>query len=174
MKQILSYAIALVFIGVFFISCNDELSPTTSSDEQISSLNKVTVVEYSFPADLGSESPYTDCATGAPMQNHGLVEVFIQEKTTPSGNLIIKGWVDYNYYDGVTLENLFNGDIWTLTNGKNPFNEVIKENGFYKLSYQWSELYKLNKKTLHIHLKGHVKIEPDGTVKIDRESYNCF
>lgn len=41
------------------------------------------------------------------------------------------------------------------------------------LAYQWTELYKMSKETLHIHTKGHFKRNPDATVQIDRESYTC-
>ena len=123
--------------------------------------------------NLDWDPPYEDCASGQDMQNHGWVLVYTQTKTTPSGNVIISGWVDYHAYQGVTLENLGTGEMWTLTTGHNPFHEVIKENGFYILRYNWNELYKLNKQNLHIHLKGYLKILPDDTVTHDRESYTC-
>ena len=173
MKHLLSYLFSFLILGIIFISCSEQQGPTANNDEAVTPLNKVTVVEYSYLYDMDWDPPYEDCATGEDMKTHGLVEVFIREKTTPSGNLIINGWVDYNYYSGVTLENLGTGDIWTLENGHNPFHEVIKENGFYNLHYHWNELFKLNNQTLHIHLKGHFQILPDGTVTHDRESYTC-
>ena len=175
MKYLLINFLSLVLIGGFFIHCSDEQTPTGTSQDELSRMQKVIVDEYSFDAILDLDPPYEDCATGEDMQNHGTVKVYIVEKTTPSGNLLITGWVDYNAYSGVTLENLGTGEIWTLTNGHNPFHEVIKENGFYRLHYHWSELYKnSNGENLHIHLKGFFAIDNEGNVTKDLESYNCF
>lgn len=177
MKNLVYFVILAGFLGFFVFGCQDTQSPTeieNSSNEGVNSFSKVAVVVDSFDAVLDLEAPYENCVTGEDMQNHGTVRVYLVGRISPSGNETWKGWVDYKRLGGVTLENLGNGDIWTLTNGHNPFHEVYKENGFYVLSYQWSELYKMDNQTLHIHLKGHVKIEPDGTLKIDRESYRCF
>jgi len=174
MKNLLSYISSLILLGSILISCSEQQGPTANTDGTVDPLNKVTVDEYTFDADLTSEPPYLDCVTGAPMNNIGTVKVYIRELTTPSGNVSINGWVDYDAYGGVILKNETTLEEWTLTNGHNPFHEVIKENGFYKINYQWTELYKLNNQTLHIHLKGHFQILPGGIVTHDRESYNCF
>ena len=173
MKNFAINFLSILLLGMLLIQCNEEPTPTGVSQDNLLSMSKIIVNEYTFDATLDLEPPYEDCATGEDMQNHGTVKVYIVERITPSGNVLVNGWVDYNAYGEVTLENLGNGDIWTLTNGHNPFHEVIKENGFYVLSYHWNELYKLDNQTLHILLKGHVKIEADGTVTIDRESYTC-
>lgn len=180
MKNLLYFVLFLSVLTVFMFYCQQEQNPAeilgieSSSEEGPASLSKVFVVVDSFDAVLDLEPPYENCTTGEDMQNHGTVRAYLVGRVTPSGNEIWNGWVDYDALGGVTLENLGTGEIWTLTNGHNPFHEIYKENGFWVLSYHWSELYKLNNNTLHIQLKGHVKLQPDGTWKIDRESYRCF
>ena len=92
--------------------------------------------------------------TGALIQYHSFVKIYAKEKTTPSGNWIATGYVDYDAYDGVILENLSTEEIWTLQNGQNPWNEIENHNGSYRLHYHWNELYKLGNQNLHIHLEG--------------------
>jgi hypothetical protein len=107
------------------------------------------------------------------MQYHGWVLIHFREVTTPSGNLIVNAWVDYTY-DQITLENTVTGEIWTNLNGHNPFGEVMKDNGFYVLHYQWNELYRNEAgELLHIHLKGHFTIDKEGMITHDRESFTC-
>jgi hypothetical protein len=123
---------------------------------------------------MDGEAPYEDCTTGADMKYYGTLLVTISELTNASGNLIIQSWVDYDAFDGVTLKNMDTQEVWTCISGHNPFGEVIKENGFYVLHYHWNELYRSGDgDMLHILLKGHVKIDKDGNVTIDRESYTC-
>jgi len=173
MKHLLSYLFSVLLLGSTFIGCSDQQTPTDGNDEALTALNKPVIESYWWNMDW--DPVYEDCATGEDMQNHGWLKIYTREITTPSGNVIISGWVDYDAYEGVTLENLATGDIWTLTTGHNPFHEVIKENGMYILRYNWNELYKKqNSPNIHIHLKGHLKILPDGTVTHDRESYTCF
>lgn len=144
------------------------------SDDAVSSTLGVERVEYSIPYDLEDEGAWVIC-NGELMQGHGIVELHVIETYLPSGDLITRAWVDYQAYDGVWFEELSSGDIWQLTNGHNPFGEVIKENGFYMLHYQWNEIYtNPDHGILRNHLKGHVMVEPDGTVRIERESYRCF
>jgi hypothetical protein len=96
------------------------------------------------------------------------------ETTTPSGNLIVRAWVDYTAHGEVTIEGLTSGNIWTLTHGHNPFGEVIKENGFYQLHYQWHEFFTSSiHGDLRVHLKGHVFVDPSGTLRIERETATC-
>ena len=171
MKHLLSL-ISIILLGSLMISCNDEPLPTASSDSSVSPLNKIIVNEYFYEIVLDDEEPFVEC-DGNLMQYHGRVGLYIKERVTPSGNIIAKWWVNYEQFDGVTLENTVTNEVWTLINGHNPVGEVIKENGFYRINYQWSELYKLGKKTLHIHLKGQFMVLPDGTIKHDRESYTC-
>jgi hypothetical protein len=132
---------------------------------------KVDRADCSFVVDLGTEIPY-DC-TDELLQPQGLVLVNCAEKTTPSGNTIVSAHVDYEAFDGVYLDGLT--DVWTNTNGHNPFGEVIKDNGFYQLHYHWHEFYRnQDGERLKVHLKGHFAIAPDGTVKIDREVLSCM
>ena len=172
MKHLLNLML-VILLGSLIISCNEQQTPTSSSEEALTPISKVSVNEYSLKIDLDEEEPFVEC-DGNLMQYHGSVGLYIKEVVTPAGNIIAKWQVDYMAFDGVTLENLGTGEIWTLTNGHNPVGEVIKENGFYLIHYQWSELYKLDKKTLHIHLKGQFMVLPDGTVKHDRETVKCF
>jgi hypothetical protein len=174
MKHLLSFLISLLLLGNIFIGCNDQQAPTASTDEAVTHLNKVTVVEFAFDWNLDWDDPYEECATGAPMQPHGLIRYHVREVTTPSGNILLSAWVDYNAGEGVTLENLQTHEIWTLINGNSPITNVTKENGFHVAAYHWNELYRLNNQNLHIHVQGHKKFEPDGTVTTDRRSYNCF
>lgn len=160
---------------VLLAACSNP--PTTSTvlnDDAAPPAFKADRQESTWEAVMDEEPAYEDCATGEDMQNHGRLLVYETETTLPSGNVILHGWVDYAAFGPVTLEGVTSGDIWTLQNGHNPFGDVSKENGFYMLRYQWSELYKNpDGQTLHIHLKGHFKIDPDGNVTIDRESYTC-
>ena len=174
MKLLFGYLFSLLLLGSIFIGCSDQQAPTANNDEALPPLSKVVVVEYTFDWDLSFDPPYEDCATGAPMQPHGVIRYYVREVITPSGNILLSAWVDYNAYDGVTLENLDTGDMWTLTNGNSPITNVTKENGFYLAAYHWNELYRLNNQNLHIHAKGHKKFEPDGTVTTNRRTYNCF
>ena len=131
MKLLFGYLFSLLLLGGIFIGCSEQQAPIANNDEAVTTLNRVTVVEYTCDADLTSEPPYLDCVTGEPMNNIGTVLVHIRELTTPSGNVSINGWVDYDAYGGVILKNETTLEEWTLTNGHNPFHEVIKENGFY-------------------------------------------
>ena len=155
------------------VSCDRQpLEPLTDQVAQDATF-KVDRNAYFFDVDLGTEAPYPDCL-GEMMQNEGTVRAYVRETITPQGNLLASGRVDYNYFGGVTLVGLSSGDVYTLLNGHNPWSEVIKEDGFYSLAYHWNEQYRnQDGERLHILLKGHVKIEPDGTVKIERESYKC-
>ncbi len=174
MKHLKLSMLMILLAGGLVLACSEQDGPITAADEYSTEFQKVTVDEYTFDAVLDDEAPYEDCATGAEMQNHGTVCVHVREITTPSNQTIVSAWVDYQAYGGVTLENLDTHEIWTLTSGHNPFGEVIKENGFYMLHYQWNELYKnAGNATLHIHLKGHFTIDKDGNCTIDRESYTC-
>jgi hypothetical protein len=173
MKHLLFYLVTVIFLGSIFISCSEQQSPTAITNESITPISKVTVNEYFWEIVLDEEDPFVEC-DGNLMQYHGSVGLHIKEKNTPSGNIIANWWVDYMAFDGISLENLVTGEVWTLTNGHNPVGEVIKENGFYLIHYQWNELYKLDNKTLHVHLKGQFMVLPDGTVKHDQESVKCF
>lgn len=165
--------VALLLVPLLLLACDREpVAP--APDEGLTPLLKVDRQDSADPYDLDWDPPYEDCATGEDMQNHGIVLVYVRETTTPSGNVTTHGWVDYDAFDGVTLEGLTSGDVWTLTNGHNPFGEVIKDNGSYLLHYQWSESYSHpDGRKLHINLKGHVKVDNDGNVTIDRESHTC-
>jgi hypothetical protein len=173
MKHRLGNFFSLLLIGSLFIQCGDQQVPTAISDESNTTLDKVTVVEYSFDYDLSLDPPYTDCVTGAPMQNYGIVKVYVKEKTTPSGNWIATGYTDYNAYGGVTLVNTSTMEIWTLQNGQNPFHEIANHNGSYRLHYHWNELYKLNNQNLNIHLKGFFTIDKNGNITKELETYSC-
>ena len=174
MKWLLNFTLPLLLLAVVFVSCNDSSAPTAINDEAITSLSKVVVDEYFFEIVLDDEEPFVMC-DGDLMQYQGSVGLHLKEKTTPSGNTIVKGWVDYHAFGGVILENSVTGAVWTLTNGHNPFGEVIKENGFYVLHYQWHEFYENEEgDKLRVFLKGHVKVNPDGTVSIERETVKCL
>ena len=168
------FAAGLVALLAF--GCSDPpTTPTALGDEAVAPAFTVDVLEYTWDLDLGADPPVKDwCGAGEDMQYHGVLLVHVREKTAPSGNLVVSGWVDYDAYGEVTAEGLSSGDIWTLTNGHNPWSEVSKENGFYTLAFHWNELFKNpDGQTLHILHKGHVKIDPAGNVTIDRESHTC-
>ena len=174
MKHLLGYLFPLLFLGSIFIGCSDQQTPTAITEEAITPLSKVIVNEYFWEIVLDNEDPFVLC-DGDLMQYHGSVGLHIKEKITPSGNMIVSAWVDYQAFDGVTSENTVTGELWTLTNGHNPFGEVIKENGFYILHYQWHEFFENEYgEKLRIFLKGHAKENPDGTVSIERETVRCF
>ncbi len=173
MKHFLSYMIFLTITVIILISCGDQQAPTANTDEDINSLSKVTVVEYTFDYDFSLDPPITDCVTGAPMQGHGIILFYVKEITTPSGNWIATGHADYNAYGGVTLENTVTGEVWTLQNGINPWNEIAKHNGAYRLHYHWNELYKLNNQNLHIHSQGYFTVDMGGNITKDIFTYRC-
>lgn len=79
MKHLLSYLFSLLLLGSIFIGCSDQQAPTGNTDEAVTPLNKVTIVESTFDADLTGEPHYLDCATGAPMNNIGTVKVYTFE-----------------------------------------------------------------------------------------------
>ena len=173
------WRIPLVVALALFVAVSCDQQPVEPPADQMTDQTaevpafKVERDAYTFDVDLESEPPYPDCL-GEAMKNHGTVKGYVRERTTPSGNLIMSGWVDYQAYGGVTLEGLSSGDIYILRNGHNPWAEMYKENGFWLLAYHWNELYRTQDgKKLNVHLKGHVKLEPDGTWKIARESYRC-
>ena len=173
MKHLLSYLFSVLLLGSTFIGCSDQQTPTDGNDEVLTPLSKVTVVEYTFEYDLGDEDPYEDCA-GEDMQLHGNVLVHVRETTTPSGNTIVSGWVDYEF-DQITMVGLTSGDIWMLTKGFNPFHEVYKESGAYLLNFQWHEFYSNeygDKRRAFV--TGHLHIDADGHVTSERESIRCF
>lgn len=165
--------VMLTGCGETMITESAEIISSPDLEQAPTSLSKVDTYEDIWVYDLDDAPPYDDCSTGAPMQNHGFLEIHDVYKTTPSGHTIISSWVDYDALGGVTLENLVTGEIWTLVNGHNPATYLYHANGSFMLAYQWTDLYKLDKRTLHIHLKGHIKINADGTVEINRESYTC-
>jgi hypothetical protein len=173
MKNSLKWFICFLFLGCVITSCSDHQAPTAISDDSSTTLNKVTVVEYNFDYDLDTDLPYTNCVTGASMQNHGIVKVYVRELTTPSGNWTATGYVDYGAYGGVTLENLSTNEIWTLQNGQNPWNEIEIHNGSYQLHYHWNEVYTSGNENLHIHLKGFFTIDRGGNVTRALEEYFC-
>jgi hypothetical protein len=165
---------ASLVMGALLVGCGGqplELEPVP--DEALTPLFKVTVDEDTYEYDLGNELPYEDCA-GEDMQTHGKILVHVREMTTPSGNLIVSGWVDYTF-EQITVEGLSTGEIWTLTNGFNPFHEVIKEDGSYFLHYQWHEFYtNEDGEKLRAFVNGNYQIDQDGNVRIERESVRCF
>ena len=164
----------VVLVPLFFVTACDRQPAGPQVDQTLDVPTfKVDRLDYTYDYDLDGDAPYPDCL-GEAMQNHGVVQVFVRQRATPSGNVLVNGWVDYDAYGPVTLEGLSSGTVYTLVNGKNPFVEVIKENGLYLLHYHWNEVFRSQDgKKVNVHLQGHLKIEPDGTVKIDRESYRC-
>jgi len=172
MKHLLSYLFSLLLLGSIFIGCSDQQAPTDGNEEALTALNKPVIESFWWNMDW--DPVYEDCATGDDMQNHGWLKIYTQEITTPSGNVIISGWVDYGF-EQITLEGLTSGDIWMLTNGFNPFHEVYKENGAYFLNFQWHEFYSNeygDKRRAFV--TGHLHIDADGNVTSVRESINCF
>ena len=164
----------VVLIPLFFVASCDRRPVEPQFDQTPEAPTfKVDRLSYTYDYDLDWDPPYPDCL-GEAMQNHGIVKVYVREHTTPSGNVLVSGKVDYHAYGPVVLEGLSSGDVYRLRNAQNPFVEVIKEDGFYRLHYHWNELYRnQDGQKLNLHLQGHLKIEPDGTVKMDRESYSC-
>jgi len=161
-------------LGLFVVvSCDQQpVEPLVDQTSDVPAF-KVEHQVYTYDYDMDEDPPYPDCL-GEAMQNHGVVKVYVRQRDTPSGNVLVNGWVDYDAYGGITLEGLSSGEVYTLINGKNPFVEVMKEDGFYLLHYHWNEVYRSDDgKKVNVHLQGRFMIGPDGTVKIDRESYRC-
>lgn len=173
MKHLLIFLFSILLIGGLFIQCGDQEAPTSTGEESKATLNKVSVVEYSYDYDGDWDPPLTNCVTGALMQYHGVVKVYVRDLMTPSGNWIETGYVDYNAYDGVTLENLSTGEIWTCQNGQNPFNIIEKNNGAFRLHGHWNEVYKLGNQTLNLHLKSWFTVDKNGNLTKNIETYFC-
>jgi hypothetical protein len=175
MKHLFIYPLFVLMMGFIFWGCSDQQSPT-AIDEEVSSLSKVDRVEYTVDLDLATLPPYEGCP-GEDFQPYGLIKVHVVETTTPSGNFIVNGYTDYFAdEDGVWIEGLTSGDIWTLYKANNPWHEFIKENGYYLLKYQWHEWYRndVTGETLRVFVKGHVLVTPKGGLKIEREITRCF
>jgi hypothetical protein len=174
MKHLLNYLFVLLLLGCIFIGCSDQQAPTGISEESNTTLNKATIIKDSFDYDYDAESlPFTDCVTGASMQNHGIVKANYKIVLTPSGHYIETGHVDYDAYGGVTLENLSTGEIWTLQNGTNPWHWIEYDNGSFRFHYLWNEVYKSGNQVLNLHLQGFITVDKNGNVTKEIETYSC-
>lgn len=180
MKSFLIFLCSLLFFGCIFLGCGDQQAPTSLNNELNTTLDKVIIEEGSFEFnydDADGEGnpfpPYTDCVTGASMQNHGRVEAHYRIVITPSGIYKETGHVDYNAYGEVTLENLSTGEVWTLQNGTNPWSWIEYHNGSFRFHYLWNEIYRSGNQVLNLHLQGFFTIDHNGNVTKSLESYSC-
>lgn len=171
-----NYILFLLLLTFVFVSCSEKANPVEVTNHGTNTLSKVNLVEYTFELDLSDPAndipAYTDCPTGVPMILYGVLNVYIRELTTPSGNLIITGWSDYKY-DDITLVNSDTGEIWHLFKAQNHFGEIYKHNGFYVVHYEWLEVFENEDgEKLRVQVAGHMRLGPDG-IEIFREIYNC-
>ncbi len=87
------FAAGLVALVAF--GCSDP--PTTATalgDEAVAPAFMADRAEYSFPYDLQDEDPFLVCR-GELVEGYGILTIHIREVTTPSGNLLVRGWVEY-------------------------------------------------------------------------------
>jgi hypothetical protein len=140
------------------------------------SLSKAERQEYSFTFDLEDEEPFIECR-GELMAFHGIVTINIREQTTPSGNLLVRGWVEYS--DDQWAEGTVSQDVWTLRKGLNPYTETLKgdfysEEDFWVQNWQILEWYQnedLGK--LKIQWWGGLKFDKDGDMALYRDRVTC-
>jgi hypothetical protein len=151
---------------------SNQSEPGSVPDEGPTPPSKIVVHEFYWDWNLDWDDPF-ECG-GDLWQGHGWIRIHIVEKIMPSGNVIMNGWIDYKAHQGVTIEKLGTGEIWTLISGNNPLGAVEKENGFYIHFYHTNELYRRpNSDDIHNHCKGYFKQLPDGTVTHYRNSCTC-
>ena len=173
MKHQLGFLLSFTLLGSIFFSCSEQQAPTAIVEESNTTLDKVIIINDSFDYDYVESLPYTDCVTGASMQNHGIIKANYKIIMTPSGHYIETGHVDYNAYGDVTLENLSTGEIWTLQNGTNPWSWIEYANGSFRFHYLWNEVYKLGNQVLNLHLQGFFTVDQNGNVTKNLETYSC-
>jgi hypothetical protein len=172
MKHLLTL-FSILLIGGLYIQCNDQKAPTSTGDESITTLNKAIIDEGEFDYDFEPDAPYSNCVTGALMKNHGVLKLYFKAIITPSGTYKETGYVDYNAYGGITLENLSTGEIWTLQNGTDHWSWIEFHNSSFRYHYLWNELYKLGNHNLHIHSQGYFAVDKNGNVTRVVENISC-
>lgn len=182
MRHPLTYLLPLLLLGIMFIGCTDQPVATNDPESlQASGLEKVIHNEYSYSLVLDGGEVF-GCATGERMTSYGTIEVYIYERTTPSGNTTLSGYSDYFHYPGdpVRLVGNTSGTVWTLVKAQNHFGEVYKDNkvypeDFFIQHFEWHEFYQNEDgDMLRLFVEGMMKINSDGTIKIDNFHQKCF
>jgi len=169
------FAAGLVALVAF--GCTDP--PTTSTalnDEVAPPAFKTSHVEYSFPYSLDDEVPFLVCR-GELVQGHGTLMIHIREVTTPSGNLLVRGRVEY---PGDTwMEGLVTGVVWTFEKGLNPYTETLKGD-FYSGDDFWVQNWTIHEwytnpalGKLKVSWWGGFKYDKDGNLTINRDNLTC-
>jgi hypothetical protein len=173
-----------LFIIVALVGC-DQGSPTETSvpsvsilkaDAESSLLAKAERQDFVFTFDLEDEEPFITCREEL-MAFHGIVTINVAETTTPSGNLLVRGWVEYS--DDQWAEGTESHDVWTLRKGLNPYTETLKgdfysEEDFWVQNWQileWYENPELGK--LKIQWWGGLKFDKDGDMTLYRDRVTC-
>ena len=167
--------VAVLLVPLLLLACDREpVAPVP--DEGFAPLFKADRVEYTVDYDLGDEVPFLVCR-GELMEGHGILLIHIQEVTTPSGNLLVRGRVEY---PGDTwMEGTVSHVVWTFAKGLNPYTETLKGE-FYSGEDFWvqhwtiSEWYtnpELGK--LRVRWWGGFKFDKDGDLTINRDNLTC-
>jgi len=177
-------ALLPVVLVVALVGC-DQADPVETSVSSVSMLksetgetlaSKAERQEYSFTFDLEDEEPFITCR-GELMAFHGIVTINVREQTTPSGNLLVRGWVEYS--EDHWAEGIDSHDEWTLRKGLNPYTETLKgdfysEEDFWVQNWQileWYENPELG--NLKIHWWGGLKFDKDGDMTLYRDRVTC-
>jgi len=163
------FAAGLVALVAF--GCSDP--PTTATalgDEAVAPAFMADRAEYSFPYDLQDEDPFLVCR-GELVEGYGILTIHIREVTTPSGNLLVRGWVEYpgdSYMIGTE-----SGVVWTFKKGLNPFTETYKGQ-FYRQNWMITEWYtNPDLGQLRVRWWGGFKYDKDGNLTINRDNLTC-
>ncbi len=175
-----------LLLAIVLVGCSETL-PTESlvaetesaqiaAYDAATSLAKAERQEYSILYDLEDEEPFIECR-GELMKFHGVLTINIREQTTPSGNLLVRGWIDYG--DDHWAEGTESHNVWTLRKGLNPYTETLKgefysEEDFWVQNWTIIEWYE-NPELGDLKLKwwGHLKFDKDGNFTIYRDNVTC-
>lgn len=126
--------------------------------------------------DLSTEEPWIECH-GELMQFHGVLQIHITEVETPSGNLLVRGWVEYPE-DGYAI-GTESGNRWERRKGLNPYTETLRgewysEEDFWAQSWQIIEWYTSDEHgKFKVHWWGTFHVDDEGNVMVYRDNLTC-
>lgn len=126
--------------------------------------------------DMADEEPFIECR-GELMSFHGVLAIHVTEVETPSGNLLVRGWVEYPG-DG-WAEGVDSGTIWMRRKGLNPYTETLKGNwysgeDFWSQSWTIIEWYENEEAgRMKVMWWGGFNMADDGTVRVENDRITC-
>jgi len=160
--------VRFILLPLVFVACTD--TQPLAPDVDAAPSFRADRAGYTISYDLQDEEPFFVCR-GELVEGYGILLIHITETTTPSGNLIVKGWVEYP--DDVRMVGTVTGVVWTQKKGINPFVEVIKGD-FYMQRFMIHEWYtNPDLGRLQARWWGGFKYDKDGELTIYREALLC-